>query len=57
MSLRLRLRCVPARAGKVPIVVPLAALSASPQQVSYDLQVEVDGEFAGDISFVVAQRV
>jgi hypothetical protein len=36
--------------------VPLGAVSF-PAAGEYDLQVEVDGEFAGDISFVVAQRV
>ena len=46
----------PGEGRQVPIVVPLGAVSF-PAAGEYDLQVEVDGEFAGDISFVVAQRV
>ena len=45
----------PGEGRQVPIVVPLGAVSF-PAAGEYDLQVEVDGEFAGDISFVVAQR-
>jgi hypothetical protein len=45
----------PGEGRQVPIVVPLAAISfAAPGE--YDLQVEVDDQFAGDISFRVAQR-
>jgi hypothetical protein len=45
----------PGEGRQVPIVVPLGAVSF-PEAGEYDLQVEVDDEFAGDISFVVAQR-
>jgi len=45
----------PGEGRQVPIVVPLAAVSF-PAPGEYDLQVEVDEQFAGDISFRVAQR-
>lgn len=45
----------PGEGRQVPIVVPLGAVSF-PEPGEYDLQVEVDEEFAGDISFVVAKR-
>lgn len=45
----------PGEGRQVPIVVPLAAVSF-PEPGEYDLQVEVDDQFAGDISFLVAQR-
>jgi hypothetical protein len=46
---------LPGEGRQVPIVVPLAAVSF-PAPGEYDLQVEVDDQFAGDISFRVAQR-
>ncbi len=45
----------PGEGRLVPIVVPLAAVTF-PAPGEYDLQVEVDDQFAGDISFHVAQR-
>jgi hypothetical protein len=45
----------PGEGRQVPIVVPLAAVSF-PSPGEYDLQVEVDEQFAGDISFRVAER-
>jgi len=45
----------PGEGRQVPIVVPLAAVSF-PAPGEYDLQVEVDEQFAGDISFRVAER-
>ncbi len=45
----------PGEGRQVPIVVPLAAVSF-PSPGEYDLQVEVDDQFAGDISFRVAER-
>ena len=45
----------PGEGRLVPIVVPLAAV-AFPEPGEYDLQVEVDDEFAGDLSFRVASR-
>ena len=45
----------PGEGRQVPIVVPLAAVSF-PEPGEYDLQVEVDEQFAGDISFRVAER-
>ena len=45
----------PGEGRQVPVVVPLAAVSF-PAPGEYDLQVEVDEQFAGDISFRVAQR-
>jgi hypothetical protein len=45
----------PGEGRQVPIVVPLAAVSF-PSPGEYDLQVEVDEQFAGDISFRVAKR-
>ncbi|MFT4864285.1 MAG: hypothetical protein ACI8RE_000465 [Ilumatobacter sp.] len=46
---------LPGEGRQVPIVVPLGAVSF-PEAGEYDLQVDVDDEFAGDISFVVAQH-
>jgi hypothetical protein len=46
---------LPGEGRQVPIVVPLAAVSF-PAPGEYDLQVEVDDQFAGDISFRVAER-
>ena len=45
----------PGEGRQVPIVVPLAAVNF-PEAGEYDLQVEVDDEFAGDLSVRVAQR-
>ncbi len=45
----------PGEGRQVPIVVPLVAVSF-PEPGEYDLQVEVDDQFAGDISFRVAER-
>lgn len=45
----------PGEGRQVPIVVPLAAVNF-PEPGEYDLQAEVDDEFAGDLSFRVAQR-
>lgn len=46
---------LPGEGRLVPIVVPLAAVTF-PSPGEYDLQVEVDEQFAGDISFRVAER-
>lgn len=46
---------LPGEGRLVPIVVPLAAVTF-PGPGEYDLQVEVDDEFAGDLSFRVAVR-
>ena len=45
----------PGEGRLVPIVVPLAAVSF-PEPGEYDLQVDLDDEFAGDLSFRVASR-
>lgn len=45
----------PGEGRQVPIVVPLTAVTF-PAAGEYDLQVEVDDQFAGDISFIAAQR-
>ena len=45
----------PGEGRLVPIVVPLHAVRF-PDPGEYDLQVDVDDEFAGDISFHVARR-
>ena len=45
----------PGEGRQVPIVVPLGAVNF-PEPGEYDLQVEVDDEFAGDLSFRVAER-
>ncbi len=45
----------PGEGRQVPIVVPLAAVTF-PEPGEYDLQVEVDDRFAGDLSFRVAPR-
>lgn len=45
----------PGEGRLVPIVVPLAAV-AFPEAGEYDLQVEVDEQFAGDLSFRVVER-
>ncbi|NND73955.1 MAG: hypothetical protein HKN44_03015 [Ilumatobacter sp.] len=45
----------PGEGRLVPIVVPLTAVTF-PEPAEYDLQVEVDDEFAGDLSFRVGER-
>lgn len=45
----------PGEGRQVPIVVPLTAVTF-PAPGEYDLQVEIDDEFAGDLSFRVGQR-
>lgn len=45
----------PGEGRQVPIVVPLAAVTF-PGPGEYDIQVEVDDQFAGDLSFRVAER-
>ncbi len=45
----------PGEGRQVPIVVPLTAV-VFPEPGEYDLQVDIDDEFGGDISFRVAQR-
>lgn len=45
----------PGEGRLVPIVVPLESV-AFPEPGEYDLQVEVDDQFAGDLSFRVAER-
>lgn len=46
---------LPGEGRQVPLVVPLGAVSF-PAPGEYDLQVDVDDDFAGDISFRVAER-
>jgi hypothetical protein len=41
---------------QVPIVIPLASVTF-PTPGEYDLQVELDDELAGDLSFRVGQRI
>jgi len=45
----------PGEGRQVPIVVPLAAV-AFPEPGEYDIHVDLDDEFAGDLSFRVGQR-
>lgn len=45
----------PGEGRQLPIVVPLAAVTF-PSPGEYDLHVEIDGDFAGEISFRVEQR-
>ena len=45
----------PGEGRQVPIVVPLAAVTF-PGPGEYDIQVEVDDQLAGDLSFRVAER-
>jgi hypothetical protein len=45
----------PGEGRQVPIVVPLVAVTF-PEAGEYDIQVEVDDEFAGDLSFRVGHR-
>lgn len=45
----------PGEGRQIPIVVPLAAVTF-PAPGEYDLQVELDGELAGDLSFRVGER-
>ena len=46
----------PGEGRQIPIVVPLDSV-VFPTPGEYDLQAEVDEEFAGDLSFRVGQRV
>lgn len=45
----------PGEGRQIPIVVPLSVISF-PSPGEYDLHVEIDDEFAGEISFRVEQR-
>ena len=45
----------PGEGRQIPIAVPLGAV-AFPTPGEYDLQVEIDDELAGDLSFRVGQR-
>ena len=45
----------PGEGRQMPIVVPLAAVTFT-EPGEYDLQAEIDGEFAGDLSFRVVER-